>query len=194
MSVTVRYAAPSSSLGLARLAENACSLWPGTTGAKSRPLYLETSLSIRSMKASASDGRPTRINHLGDSGSTHLMMPPMRARGAVKSNAQRQPRLGMISKAQMEESAIPIPKNAIIQPTNFPRIREGHNSARYGGTVELSAPTKSHVKKFKMANTPTVLDSPRHAEKIEYKISVTTIVFFRPTRSATKPQMKEPIR
>ena len=100
----------------------------------------------------------------------------------------------MISRAQTEESAIPAPKNAIIQPTNFPRVPEGHNSARYGGTVELSAPTKNQVKKFKKANKPIVLDSPRHAEKIEYKISVNRIVFFRPRRSATKPQMKEPTR
>jgi hypothetical protein len=109
------------------------------------------------------------------------MTPPIRANGAVRNSAQRQPRVGMISRAQTDESAMPAPKKAIIQPTNFPRIREGHNSAKYGGTVELSAPTKNHVKKFKKANTPTVSDSPRHAEKTEYKIRVNKIVFFLPT-------------
>jgi hypothetical protein len=36
----------------------------------------------------------------------------------------------MVSSAQSDESAMPAPKKAIIQPTNFPRIREGHNSAK----------------------------------------------------------------
>src|ERR1700704_657753 len=142
------------------------------TAPKSGPLDLETSPSIRSRTASASDGRPVRINHLGDSGSVDRMTPPIRANGAVRNSAQRQPRVGMISRAQTDESAMPAPKNPIIQPTNFPRIREGHNSAKYGGTVELSAPTKNHVKKFKKANTPTVSDSPRHAEKTAHKIRV----------------------
>jgi hypothetical protein len=108
------------------------------------------------------------------------MTPPIRANGAVRNSAQRQPRVGMISSAQSDERAIPAPKKAIIQPTNFPRVREGHNSAKYVGTVELSAPTKNQVKKFKKANTPTVSDSPRHAEKTEYKIRVNKIVFFLP--------------
>src|SRR5437667_10182202 len=125
--------------------------------------------------------RPTRIHNWGDSGSTDRMTPTISANGAVRNSAQRQPRVGMISRAQTDDSAMPAPKKAIIQPTNFPRIREGHNSAKYGGTVELSAPTKNHVKKFHTANTPTVSDSPRHAEKAEYKIRVKKIVFFLPT-------------
>src|SRR5205823_9706940 len=154
----------------------------------------DTSLSIRAMTASASCGRPARINHLGDSGSIHRMRPPTSANGAVRNKAQRQPRLGMITRAQTDERAIPAPKNAIIQPTSFPRMRDGHNSARYGGTVELSAPTKSHVRKLKKANALSVSVNPRHAEKAEYRMSVSKMVFLRPMRSATKPQKKEPTR
>src|SRR5262249_34142718 len=124
--------------------------------------------------------RPARINQRGDSGSTHRMTPPIRANGAVRNSVQRQPSVGMIVRDQTDESAMPAPKKAIIQPINFPRVRAGHNSAREGGTVELSAPTKNHVKKFKKANMPIVLDNPRHEEKIEYKISVNRMVFFRP--------------
>ena len=46
--------------------------------------------------------------------------------------------------------------------------------------MELSAPTKNHVKKLRKANTPIALENPRQAEKIEYKISVNKMVFFRP--------------
>jgi hypothetical protein len=156
----LRYAAPSSALGFTGLETTCGLLWPGMTGGRARALDFATSPSTRLRTASASATRPTRISHLGDSGSTDRMTPPIRANGAVRNSAQRQPRVGMISRAQIDDSAMPTPKKAIIQPTNFPRIREGHNSARYGGTVELSAPTKNHVKKFKTANTPTVRDSP----------------------------------
>jgi len=124
--------------------------------------------STRLRTASASAMRPTRISHLGDSGSTDRMTPPIRANGAVRNSAQRQPRVGMISRAQTDDSAMPGPEE---KPSSsqliFLVFVEGHNSAKYGGTVELSAPTKNHVKNFKKANTPTVSDSPRHAEKTE---------------------------
>src|SRR5215469_6561926 len=99
-------------------------------GGKSGPQDFDTSASIRIITASASDGRPARINHLGDSGSIDRMMPPIRANGAVRNSAQRHPRVGMISRDQTDESAMPAPKKAIIQPTNFPLLRAGHNSAK----------------------------------------------------------------
>src|SRR5258706_12048491 len=194
MSVRLRYVAPSSSFGCTGLEYTCAWLWLRMTGGRARPLDFATSPSTRLRTASASAIRPARISHLGDSGSTDRMTPPTRANGAVRNSAQRQPRVGMISRAHTDESAMPAPKKPIIQPTNFPRIREGHNSAKYGGTVELSAPTKNHVKKFKKANTPTVSDSPRHAEKTEYKIRGNKIVFLLPTSSAIKPQMAEPTR
>jgi hypothetical protein len=40
----------------------------------------------------------------------------------------------MIGRAQTDDSAMPAPKKAIVQPTDFPHIREGHNSAKYGET------------------------------------------------------------
>jgi len=77
--------------------------------------------------------------------------------------------VGMISRRpDRRERNASSEEKTIIQPTNFPRVfvRATILQVRWGQS-SFRQPTKNHVKKFKKANTPSVSDNPRPAEKTD---------------------------
>lgn len=62
----------------------------------------------------------------------------------------------MIRYARSGAAASPRAKNAIMKPLRLARSRDGHSSARYTGTIELSAPTRIQVRKLERSSLDAV--------------------------------------
>src|ERR1700752_5363081 len=86
----------------------------------------------------------------------------------------------MIVSAQIGETTMQEAKKLIIHPLSCPRRFDGQSSARYGGTIVLSALTNSHVRKFKEIRVHNSSVKPRLAENREYRTSVNRITRRRP--------------